>query len=422
MIHILTQSPEIQKQLGHLLQELGHEYAVHEALEPLLKSVRKLSKNDHVFYDLRLEDVLWAFERLYTVCKKTNLVTFERLTQETSLENNQCPAGVENYLLLPSNHDRAIKRVQALLREIAQKTSARSAARKKTKAQKTKARKHPQTANASSLTPDTETDDDTPPNAPVYLTIARYLQARSPAMQAFLPEIQAASESDAIIFVEGEEGSEFELVAREINFRSNGDAHPLHVLDPVQLDSEEFTSLLNSSAQSELTEYVYLGQTFDWTPKTAEAVQNLLEQLDAAQGASLRLIIGHADDSESYFPDAVRTFVKILRKRSRTLTLPNMAERSEDIPVIAHTVFSTLRMAHPFLRTRALSNEAVRYLQSECETMDYARVARIIRNAMALSQQNTITESAVRNLSDNSPMTQHLIESLADEQYFRTAD
>ncbi|WP_269522877.1 hypothetical protein [Coraliomargarita parva] len=416
MIHILTQNPAMREQLSALLQELDHEFVFHDAVEPLVKAVRKLSKQDHVFYDLQLEDVLWAFERLYTACKRTNLVAFERMTNETSLEYNQCPAGVENYLLLPAHPERAKNRLQSVLREVAQKTTARKTVKKKKAAGKAK----PKATGKQAAKAKAKADADSQVEAPAP-TIARYLQARSGVMRELLSDIQIASDKASIVVIEGEEGAEFELLAREINFRSNGDATPLHVVDPMQLHIPELMELLKASEGKEGPQFLYLGQTVDWTAKAADEIEQFIEQYDASDNKSLRLIFSYAEDSDSYTADAVRPLVKTLRKRSQGIQLPGMAEREEDIPMIAHTVFSTLRMAHPFLRTRVLSNDAISYLQSEAENMDYCRLTRIIRNAMALSKQDIIGEETVRNLSDDSPMTQHLIESLADERYFRTA-
>jgi hypothetical protein len=43
---------------------------------------------------------------------------------------------------------------------------------------------------------------------------------------------------------------------------------------------------------------------------------------------------------------------------------------------------------------------------------------RVLRNAMALGESETLSEKELKHLDDNSPTTQHLIESLADEKYF----
>jgi DNA-binding NtrC family response regulator len=233
-------------QLAALLPEIGRECVFHDSPEPLLKAVRKLNKTDFVFYDLQLEDILWAFEQLYTACKRTNLVAFERMTKQTDIDNNQCPAGVENYLLIPDNSERAKERVKGVLREIGQK----AAKRKKAKAKKAATRAQAKAKGPEMPLADVQASQQVAaPGSPSVLAIARYLQARSPAMRRLLAEIPAALDVDAHLILEGEEGAEFEMLAREINFQANGDARPLHLIDPMDLKTGELTRLFEASRQ-----------------------------------------------------------------------------------------------------------------------------------------------------------------------------
>lgn len=96
-----------------------------------------------------------------------------------------------------------------------------------------------------------------------------------------------------------------------------------------------------------------------------------------------------------------------------------MAERREDIGLIAQSIFTTLRTAHPFLMTRTLSKDAVEYLQDTCDEYSYAGLVRNIRNAMALTERDTLSEKELQNFGDDSPTAQHLVESLADEKLFK---
>ncbi len=412
MIHLLTQDPAAKKQLAELLTELEQEHVFHETTEPLLKEIRKLNKSDAVFYDMQLEELIWAFEPLYTSCKRTNLVTFERLTEQTSIESSQAPAGVDNYLLLPTNKDRALTRVQSLLREIAQKAAKKKKARKKVArkvAKKPKAEPKPvaPVQQAASL--------------PIFRspTIARYLQAHSMVMQNFLVELDTKLDQSPIILLEGDEGAEFELVARELNFRANGDSHPLYALDPMHLEAEVLEKILKEGQSDDQKVYCYLGLTEDWSSQSAIELASFLDKFFEIKDAPLQLIVGHVTDSESVFPSGVKPVFKAVRKQSTSLVMPSMESREDDIAMIVHNIFSTLRMAHPFLRTRTISSSAIKYLQESCTTLNYAQLCRVIRNAMALSQRDRISKEEIRNLSDDSATSQHLIESLADERYFK---
>jgi hypothetical protein len=180
------------------------------------------------------------------------------------------------------------------------------------------------------------------------------------------------------------------------------------------------TALFEASRKNDCREYLYLGQTADWLDRVADEIEDFFEVCEEAQDVPLCLIVAYAEGSEAYTSERVRSLVRQTRRKGHVVNLPGMEERTEDLPMIAHTVFSTLRMAHPFLRTRILSNEAVEYLQAEASNMDYCRVARIIRNAMALSKSDIISRESIINFSDDSPITQHLLESMADECFFKT--
>ncbi len=406
-IHILTHNTNLRTQLGELFERMDRTCIFHDSVEPIEKAVKKLNKGDCVFYDLQLEDVLWAFERLYICCKRTNLVTFERFTKQTSINNNQCPGGVDNYLLIPENNERAFSRLQDLLKDISQKTAKTTKKKKKT----TTTKKTVAKAEQNSQQPVVPT---------AFPTIARYLIARSSVMQNFLGDVQAAADSEKFIVLSGDDGCEFETVAREINFRANGDASPMHVIDPLNFNHEDLKAAQASAKESDNIEYCYLGLSVDWNTKSAEELSNFIDSMENVEASLLKFIVGYAPDLENFSNEAVKSLMEQLHQNANLLEIPNMEERGADIAPIAHSVFSTLRMAHPFLRSRSLAMSAIKFLESDCGSTTYTRLVRVIRNTMALSQNNVITDKELSNLSDNSPTTQHLIESMADERYFKT--
>lgn len=408
-IHVLTQDPSSQEQLTDLLSEMEHECIVHVAVEPLLKAVKKLKKSDAVFYDLSLEDRLWAFERLYTSCRRTNLVGFELLTKETADGGQHCIDGMGHYLLLPKNADRAKARVQEVLKGVA-----KAATPKKRNTRKKAAPK------AEPILTAIETSAPAIEPGQIQLTTARYLQAQSVPMQTFLAKLHNAAGDASIVLIEGEEGAEFELAARELNYHANGDISPLLVMDPMHLSFDELQQLEKDAAAIKEVHNCYVGLSAELNDSSADALSECMEHLLSLANPYLRIVIGHATESESYFCAATRPMMRSLRRQSTKLELPAIAQRADDIPLIVQRIFSTLRVAHPFLRARTLSQEAIHYLQSECAGFDYARLTRVLRNSMALGQHETLTDKELKNLDDNSPTAQHLIESLADEHFFNS--
>ena len=411
-IHVLTQDTEAKSQLKHLLGELDQECTFHQTVDTLETVLPRLKKTDSVFYDLQLEDTLWAFEYLYTGSRKTHLVAFEQLTEETSAEGHHCPPGMENYFLLSVNIDRTRTRLKAVLQELAKKSIKRKATKKKAK-KTAKKRITPPTATRTT----TSAIASTAGNA----GNARYLQTQSDAMQGFVAELQVAAGKHKFIMLQGEDGAEFELAARELNFQANADLSPLIVLDPMHLKYEELEQIEAQAMQAKVDQYCYLGLTLELNTQSVEQISTFLGHLKMQlkeQNTYLHLIIGHELESESCYPDNIRPTLEAVRETSHILNIPSMADREADISLIAHSVFSMLRMAHPFLQARSINSSAIKHLESECASLDYSRITRVLRNAMALSQSVTLTDSEIKNFSDNSPTTQHLIESLADEKYF----
>ena len=408
-IHVLTQDPSSKDKLTALLAEMELDCILHAQVEPLLKAVKKLKKTDAVFYDLSLEDRLWAFERLYTSCRRTNLVGFELLTKETAEGGQHCIDGMGHYLLLPNNPDRAKARIQEVLKGIAQA----SAPKKRKTRKKAAAQPAPASKPAEPTVPAAEPKQ-------IQLTTARYLQAQSTAMQTFLAVLHEAAGDAQIVLIEGEEGAEFELAARELNYHANGDISPLLVMDPMRLKFDELHQLEKDAAAIKEIHYCYVGLSSEMNDSSADALSEFQDHLIALSSPYLRVIVGHVADSKSYFCAATRPMMRSLRRQCSLLELPIMSQRAADIPLITQRIFSILRVAHPFLKARTLSQEAIQYLQAECEMFDYARLTRVLRNAMALGQHETLTDKELKNLDDNSPTTQHLIESLADKKFFNS--
>lgn len=414
MIHILTRNPETCRHLKALLERMDEAHTFYDAVEPLLKAVRKMDKGDHVFYDLQLEDVLWAFERLYKACKKTNLVTFEPQTKETSIDHNQCPAGVDHYLLLPANPERARLRIRGTLQAVAKQAKERSAKRA-AKPKRKRATPAAAETNTTAAPKRRASENAELPSTPM---LARYLHARSEIMRVLLFDVEAAAGKHPILFLKGDEGAEFELLAREINFRGNGDAAPLHMINPLQFDSEDFAALKRIRPESDRPEFIYLGTCPDWTGKTAAEIEALLLDRADTDAPAPHLIFAAPEDAQSTLSENVLRVTKRLEDRAHRLDLPSLADRPEDIRLIALSIFSTLRMAHPFMRTHAIDADALDFLEKKRADFDYSRLTRLIRNAMALGKNTRITAETMKSLSDDSPVTQHLIESLADEEYF----
>ncbi|CAA6678732.1 MULTISPECIES: hypothetical protein [unclassified Lentimonas] len=415
-IHILTQNSEVKTRLGAFLDEMGKKYVFHDTLLTLEKKLSRLKKTDAVFYDLQLEEHIWAFEPIYLGSRKTHMVVFE--PSDTG-SVNYSPMGNEHFLILSKDDARTKKRLITLFHELTKLSAPRKAAKKKAKKKAVAKKKATsQTTDATATTPVAEA-----PVAAVTQT-TRYLQANSDAMKHFAAELKEAAGKHKFTMLQGEDGAEFELAARELNFQANGDISPLIVFDPMNLKSQELEELAESAMAAKVTQYCYLGLTLELNSQSVSEIASFLGHLKMQlkeQDTYLHLIIGHEIESESCFPDNIRPTLDAVRGTSHLLQIPGMASRADDISAIAHSIFSMLRMAHPFLQARSIDSSAIKHLEAECAELDYSRITRVLRNAMALGRSPTLTKDELLSFRDNSPTTQHLMESLADEKYYPSA-
>lgn len=397
-IHILTTDPELIEQLSQLLVVSQQQFHFHNDLEELIKLIPRLKKSDKIFYDLQLEPTLMAFDALCFGGKKTNVVAFE-LLDEGSVESN-CPDNARHYFVLSKDTRKSSTRLKAILHEIDA-----LAVRKKSAQRKAAAKKRAASVKKASIL------------RSVPETAARYLTARSESMQALLAQIANLAKNPKFVFISGEDGADFELVAKEINFRTNGDRSPLYLADPMCIEIDEIKKALFSEDK---TRYCYLGLSYELGALSVARLTEYLETLsqqDTNQHYPC-FILGHVDDSDSYLEPEVKEMIRHFQSVAEIIHLPPMAERKDDICLVAQTIFTTLRTAHPFLITRILSRGAIEYLESQSAEMSYSGVVRTIRNAMSLTEREILTEEELKSFGDDSPTAQHLIESLADERYF----
>jgi len=398
-IHILTTDLKLTQQLTQLLAGGQHPFSFHTDLEELISLLPRLKKTDKVFYDLQLEPRLMAFDALRFGGKKTNLIAFELL--EEGGTRSSCPKSAKHYFVLSADMRKSGARLKRVLHEVDALAVKKKSLRKKDGVQKVSA-----TSRASNT------------QFPPPITLSRYLTAKSESMQQLLIKIAELAKEPKFVFIIGEDGADFELAAREIDFRTNGDQSPLHIADPMRVEIDEIERHLCDKDQ---TRYCYLGLSYELGNLTVARLTDYLFQLseDAAQQPAPYFILGHVDDSDEYLETEVKTLIKSFRQIGKVIELPSMAERQEDVSLIAQSIFTTLRTAHPFLMTRMLSRGAIEYLEAQCGEMSYCSVVRTIRNSMALTERDTLTERELNSFGDDSPTAQHLIESLADEKFFK---
>ena len=150
-------------------------------------------------------------------------------------------------------------------------------------------------------------------------------------------------------------------MAREINFRANGEQSPLNIVDPMRF---EINQIRKMATAEDTTCYCYLGLTYELGALIIMRIKEYLESLGSedVEISKLCFIIGHVNDSDSYLEAEVINLIKLFQSRGHLLEIPAMADRLADVCIIAQSIFTTLRLAHSFLVARTLSRGAIQYL------------------------------------------------------------
>jgi hypothetical protein len=164
--------------------------------------------------------------------------------------------------------------------------------------------------------------------------------------------------------------------------------------------------------------HVYLGRSDDFSADALHEVELFIDYLSNLRQPYLRVYLAHAYGSEEFFREGVAKIFKPLTNKLRRLSLPSLADRASDIPKICHGTLGLLRTAHPFLLVQQISNSAVDYLVETRSSLSHGQLIRILRNSIALSKRPTLGVEDIKNYGESGLTTQHLLESMADENYF----
>jgi transcriptional regulator of acetoin/glycerol metabolism len=248
--------------------------------------------------------------------------------------------------------------------------------------------------------------------------VARYIITSSPSYYNLLEDLKRQDEQRTTIILQATEDVEFELVARELNFQSNQDACPLYIINPDNLRIDYLEKLERKAAKEKVPIFCYVGRSDDLDEQSATDLKLFSQYLDNLRAPHARLILGHEIGSEDLQQLGVKEHLDVLLKQSTRLEIPNLAERAADIPIICQHTISQLRSMHPFLLVQRISSETEQYLIDQRGNYSYVKLVRILRNAVALCQRDTLTVEDIKNYGESDVTTQHLLETMADENYF----
>ena len=412
-MHVLTSDHRAKNQLSLLLHDLGdpprfftNSQELCEALSSQATEVKTVLLDTADANDAAL---LNSLKSRFPGIRLVGFELYARAKEHAALKPS--PA-LDSCILLPAHAERAKARLRGVIRQ-----PAANVATNKTAFQRLPlAFKRPASKAASRPLLSKGFSAKQPAQPP------RYLTANSTAAARFIDELVAEGSNSNVIRLTGEEGGEFELAARELNYQFNHDQSSLRLLngDDLTLDSLEKIERQAKREGRHLT--CYVGRTDEWDHNSSRAISLFIEYLDNLRNPHIRLILADECGSEAYFKEGVADAVRTIRSKQKALAIPPIRDRAEDIPAICHSLLANLRMAHPFLLVDSITEEAIAYLVETRTQLSHAKIVRTLRNAIALSQRNTLHIEDLKNYGESDTTTQHLLESMADEGFFPTEE
>lgn len=406
-MNVLTIDSKARSQLSILLRELGYSARFHATVDELNTALKEDANGEVVLVDVTLDTDHAALVNSFASVIGVRFIGFHCFSSTTEASMSGNSDAYKTSLFLPGHAERAKSRLKSALAPLRkQGGGTRSSFKTPSSALFKRGTTRPPfgfgNAGASIAAP----------LRPEYLVCA------SEAGRAFMSRIGAISDDDLATVLVGEDGAEFELVCREINFQKVADRTALHIFTPDEVSLTDLEVLERKAKRERSVLHVYLGRSDDYSADSLREVELFVDYLSNLRQPYLRIYIAHAYGSEELFREGVEDIFKPLTKKLRRLSLPSLSDRAADIPKLCHSTLGLLRTAHPFLLVQQISNDAIQHLVETRSDLNHSQLIRILRNSIALSKRPILCVEDIKNYGESGLTTQHLLESMADENYF----
>ena len=409
MIYVLTRDSHAKSQLSLLFRELGFNAECYSAINECEADVSVATIPSTVFLDLRLITNSTFCEALKIAAPNAYLIGFRPLEALSGTPPlSEKPTGLDAFFLLPPNAERAKARLKTLLRE----HGATPGIPRHTGSTLTRT---PFRLPGRLSRPPLRALKGTGALDPVE---ARYVEARSPTARSFVQQLRDLDPASYLILLMGQEGAEFETAARELNFQQTQDRAQL-ILEPTDaLTLDRLEKLEKEATNARQRRFCYVGKTEDLSSDAASHLMLFVQFLATLRNPHLSIVLAHEHGTRPFFQADVEDTLKPSLSKGTALEIPGIPQRAEDIRPISLALLSHLRMAHPFLRIHGISEAGIDYLVEIRGTLSHGKLIRILRNAIALSPRDVLMVEDLKNYGEHDTSTSHLVESMADEQFF----
>ena len=238
----------------------------------------------------------------------------------------------------------------------------------------------------------------------------------SPAMRALLNNIALVAPSDATVLIHGESGTGKELVARALHASSARSRQPLVILNCAALNESLLESELFGHEKGAFTGAdkrregrfveadggtLFLDEIGDISPLMQVRLLRAIQEREVQRVGSnqtlsvdVRLIAAtHRDLAEEVSAGRFRQDL-YYRLNVVNLKIPALAERAEDIPLLANHLLRQAADRHkPFVR--AFSTDAMKRLMAASWPGNVRQLVNVIEQCVALTSSPVISDALV---------------------------
>ncbi len=249
----------------------------------------------------------------------------------------------------------------------------------------------------------------------------RHLMGRSRATRLLVRDIWEHRDFRYAILVTGESGSEFELVAREIQSAGSfEEAMPIY-LAPEDVSEERLADLNTQAMLAEGdSSLVFLPDIQELDALGRSALREFLESIRrSSHRKHLRLVLGAAldkvDGDSDAGPSSLETLMLLCEAR---LDIPPLRERQVEIPALARQILYSITTVHPFLRVRSIETRALEMLQRYLWKGNFEQLVNVLRIAASQCPHRTLSLVHIDPLLQSDLTSFQLLESSADDHLF----
>lgn len=243
-----------------------------------------------------------------------------------------------------------------------------------------------------------------------------FIVSKSNASRRLLGNLWNARKFQHAIMISGEEGSEFELVVREINQAAGtADVYPA-VLQDQEVNRDTLESL---NAQTLLKDgpprIVFIPHIESLTDEQRSMLLDFIARNRGNSRRHVRMALGSIINSDLSTPVVQRFREKLTELCESSLDIQPLRERKPDIPLMIRKILFDLTSLHSFVRAREVESAALDYLQDYVWKGNYEQLVTVMRSAISSCPYRALTLHQVQSLLHNDLAALHLLESVADE-------